>query len=103
MPVWRRYPTARLSPIVDMAKPGNRGTELVYGAILFGVLGVLTGIFGRFPALVAATCGAVSWGLINGRIAHQPIGLTGLRVLMLVVTLQAMFLVGVALRTSARR
>jgi hypothetical protein len=81
----------------------RRGADVYSSAILFAVIGLLTGLLGGIRGLVAATCGALVWGLAAGWMAQKTLGQVALGLLFLLVTLQAAFLVGLALRTLTRR
>ncbi len=76
---------------------------MILNAVLIAAIGLLAGMFGGVASLVAATGGALIWGLIAGWVLQLSPGQAVLRLVVLIVSLQVAFLIGLALRTIARR
>ena len=75
---------------------------MVASAVFFALTGALVGTRYRAPALIPATLVAVIWAVATGYIAGLPSESIALLVALLVVVLQAAYLLTLALRTLIR-
>jgi hypothetical protein len=81
----------------------SRESLVLWGAILFGLLGALIGLRYRAPALLPATAGAAVWAIVDGCHDGQPVGQVLLLGAVLTVALHFAYLGGIALRSLIGR